>query len=423
MSKSKFLIGLTGSIACYKTCHVISQLRQLGHEVQVIVTPSALEFVGPATLEGLSGRAVLSDTFTPGHMMDHIALARWADAFLIAPLTAHHANMLALGLAGDLLSSLYLAYEIDKPLYLAPAMNTVMYSHPTVQNSIEALRSRGAQILTPGSGPLACGEDGPGRMMEPDHILQKIFNAKKNDRAKVLITFGGTRETIDGVRTLTNTSTGETGARLATALVESGFDVTLLSSLYAKKVPNSLVQDQHAFVSHADLDDKIKHLLSSQHFDAVIHAAAVSDFYVDQIIGDSFQISPSADVKLDSQKSLTMQLKTTKKIVNHLKNYSRNPNLTVIAFKLTHTRDKTEQYNAVKKLLSSGGIDHVVHNDLHEVGLDRSLHPFTLYSQKVEPKTAHNVFQLQELLLPVLDASKTKSQSKIPFEVKHDFMS
>lgn len=419
MSKYKILVGLTGSIACYKTCTILSELKKAGHEVQVVATPSALEFVGHATLEGLTDRTVLSDSFTPGHMMDHITLARWADIFLIAPLTANHINKMALGLADDFITTLYLAYESHKPLYLAPAMNTVMLAHPTVQEGLQKLQDRGARILHPNIGLLACGETGPGKMAEPESILESLFSSP---RGKLLVTLGGTREKIDGVRSITNTSTGETGARLADGLARMGFEVTALCAESSLK-PQATVAT-HLFTDHADLESKISLLLSQQRFDGVIHLAAVSDYRVVEIRTNIGILTPSTEVKLPSQQQLTLVLQPTEKIVDRIKEVSKNPEIKVVAFKLTNSRDSSVRELAIEKLLASPGVDAVVHNDLYDINKNTGRHTFNFYQKKNRHVPLASVSLLIDRLALFFDpANRFEAKGVSQPEVEHDFMS
>ncbi|OFZ15441.1 MAG: hypothetical protein A2Z20_12130 [Bdellovibrionales bacterium RBG_16_40_8] len=418
MSKSKILVGLTGSIACYKTCSLISQLVQEGHEVRVVATPNALKFVGEATLEGLTKQTVLSDNFTSAHMIEHITLARWADIFIVAPITANHLNKFSLGLADDLLTTLYLAYENHKPLYLAPAMNSVMYAHETVQQSISQLKRRGAKILEPTSGLLACGETGPGKMIEPEHIIATIFSNNK----KYLITFGGTREVIDGVRSITNISTGFTGAKLTDLLTQTGNSVTALMAQGATQ-PN-FAQKVLEFIDHDDLQNKMQHLLKSFHFDFIIHLAAVSDFSVDKIVAGTTEFSPSRDIKIGSEKSISLKLKINTKIVDQIKTFSQNKNIKVVAFKLTNTRDRIERSLAVEKLMNSPGVDFVVHNDLNEINHANNTHPFHIYGHGGYDHSIQNIKELAINLEKLLAAAKTSARTTISrFEVQPDTLS
>jgi phosphopantothenoylcysteine decarboxylase/phosphopantothenate--cysteine ligase len=176
MSHSNVLVLLTGSIACYKACAVISRLAQAGVTVQTVATPAALRFVGAPTLEGLSRRPVFTDIFESGRALDHIELARAADLALVCPATANTINRLAAGLADDPVGTLFLAWELkDKPWWIAPAMNARMWDHPATTAALEKLRSWGVRVLDPIEGPHACGEGGPGRLLEPEQIVNDVL--------------------------------------------------------------------------------------------------------------------------------------------------------------------------------------------------------------------------------------------------------
>ena len=172
---SKLLFQISGSIAAYKSCIVISRLVQSGHEVQTVATRSALEFVGSATLEGLTGRAVFTDAFESGRKMDHIHLARWADVAVLAPATANTINRLAAGLADDPIGALFLAWGREKPYLIAPAMNVEMWNHPATQTSVKRLESWGVKVLPTEVGHQACGEVGEGRLLNPDRLYEEIL--------------------------------------------------------------------------------------------------------------------------------------------------------------------------------------------------------------------------------------------------------
>lgn len=178
MSRANVLFFLTGSIACYKACTVISRLAQADVSVHTIATSAALRFVGPASLEGLSGNPVLSDMWAPGHALDHISLAREADLAIVCPATANTINRFAAGIADDLAGSLFLAWEHgQKPWWIAPAMNTLMWQHPATQSSVSRLKGWGVRFIEPDSGTLACGETGPGRLADPERIAAEILAA------------------------------------------------------------------------------------------------------------------------------------------------------------------------------------------------------------------------------------------------------
>jgi phosphopantothenoylcysteine decarboxylase/phosphopantothenate--cysteine ligase len=176
MSRGSVLFCLTGSIACYKACAAISRLAQAGVRVQTVATPAALRFVGPATLEGLSGRPVFSDLWEEGRALDHIEEARRADLAIVCPATANTVNGLAAGLADNLVGTFFLAWELpEKPWWIAPAMNSRMWSHPATQEAIGRLRSWKVRILDPAEGSLACGEIGPGRLADPEAIAAEVL--------------------------------------------------------------------------------------------------------------------------------------------------------------------------------------------------------------------------------------------------------
>lgn len=175
-SKDKnILFILTGSIACFKACELISQLVQKGFLVKTVVTPSALQFIGPATLEGLTGEPVFTNNFESGKMMSHIDLTRWADLILVCPATASVINSLASG-HGDIVVDLFLSNNFQKPFWVAPAMNTQMLAHPATQESLAKIRSWGTFIFDTDAGNLACGEKGSGRLISPAIILDKILS-------------------------------------------------------------------------------------------------------------------------------------------------------------------------------------------------------------------------------------------------------
>lgn len=178
MKSPNVLFLLTGSIACYKACTVVSRLAQAGVTVQTVASPSALKFVGAATLEGLSGRPVFSDVFEGGRALDHIELARAADLALVCPATANAINRLAHGLGDDAIGTLFLAWELNaKPWWIAPAMNARMWEHPATAESLGRLRGWGVRVLEPVEGPHACGEGGAGRLREPEEIAAEVLQA------------------------------------------------------------------------------------------------------------------------------------------------------------------------------------------------------------------------------------------------------
>ena len=379
MSNSKkILFQLSGSIAAFKACEVISSLCKSGHEVRCITTPAALKFVGVATLEGLTGNKVLSDIFTPDHAMDHIELERWADLIILCPATASTLNKLACGIGDDLVSTTFLAHEFKKPYLIAPAMNHAMWSHPTTQASVKKLIHMGLQFIEPDDGPLACGESGQGRLASPQRIVaevEKFLCAKPGPR--VLVTFGGTEEKIDGVRTLSNFSSGKTGAVIADQLTLAGFQVTALAAEKSQKPLHRT--ELKTFRSFQDLDKMVHELLSQNEFATIIHLAAVSDFAVQTIEINGKRQSAVVE-KLKSTDQISIHLKANFKIVERLKEYSKNKHLQVIAFKLTNTPDQEDRQNQIRNLAQSENIDYVVHNDIADIS--ESEHFFKIYQKE-----------------------------------------
>lgn len=365
MSGSNILFVLTGSIAGFKACEAISQLVQRGHRVRTVATPAALRFTGAATLEGLTGAAPLSDLFAPGAALEHINLTRWADLVLVCPATANTLNRFAAGLADDLPGALFLAHDRKKPWLIAPAMNPAMWAHPATQAAVEKLRGWGLRFLPVGEGRTACGETGEGRLAEPVEIVAavEIALAKPARRLRVLVTSGGTAEPIDGVRVLTNTSTGRTGAGLAIHLTERGHDVVLLRAQSAVAAPGCR---EETFGTFAELDAALARLLGGEYFDAVIHAAAVGDFGLEAVVVGDRANPPGAGKLEPGAAPVTLRLRPQPKLVDSLRTRSRNPALQVVAFKLTNGATPAAVQRAVQALFGHSAADWVVHNDLVE---------------------------------------------------------
>lgn len=272
------VLGITGGIAAYKACEVVSRLKKAGINVHVIMTESACEFVTPLTLQTLSQNLVAVNTFAAPQVweVEHISLAKKADVLLIAPATANVIAKLALGLADDMLTTTALA--IEAPLLLAPAMNTVMWNHPATQQNLATLIQRGARTIGPDGGLLACGDVGAGRMSEPVEIVEAVLALlnEKQDLAgqRVLVTAGPTREPLDPVRYLSNRSSGKMGYAIARAARERGAQVTLVSGPVSIPVPGGV--EVVPVNSTQDLFDAMQSLAKGQ--DIIIQAAAPADF-------------------------------------------------------------------------------------------------------------------------------------------------
>jgi phosphopantothenoylcysteine decarboxylase/phosphopantothenate--cysteine ligase len=274
------LLGVTGGIAAYKAPELVRQLTANGARVQVVMTRAAGAFVSRTALQAVSGRPVRVDLWDESAeaAMSHIELARWADQVCVAPATANFIAAYAQGFAHDLLTTLCLATEA--PVTVAPAMNHVMWSHPAVQSNCELLQRRGVRLLGPAVGEQACGEFGPGRMLEPAEIAAALLQPpawlapRRLAGRKVVITAGPTREPIDPVRYITNRSSGKMGYAVATAAAESGAEVILVSGPVNLGAPHGVTRIQVETAEemyHAALD-------AAENADIFIACAAVSDY-------------------------------------------------------------------------------------------------------------------------------------------------
>ncbi len=239
MRPSRIIVGVTGGIAAYKSVELVRQLRAQGAEVRVVMTRAATAFVTPLTFQAVSGGTVRSALLDPkGESgMEHIGLARWAQAVVVAPASADFLARLRAGLADDLLSTLCLATRA--PVWLAPAMNQAMWGHAATQDNVAVLRARGCRFLGPAAGAQACGESGPGRMLEPSEIAARVLDAQPGPLhgQHWVITAGPTREPIDAVRFLSNRSSGRMGFALAAAAAAAGARATLVAGPVALPTP------------------------------------------------------------------------------------------------------------------------------------------------------------------------------------------
>ena len=402
MSKYKILFGITGSIAAYKSAYLISKLLQNDFEVKVIATENSLKFIGKATLEGLTGHSVYTDSFAEGEMMNHINLVKWADLTIVCPASANTINKMANGIADNLLTSLFLAHDWTKPFLIVPAMNTLMYQHPATQSSLKKLEEWGVKILPTAEGYLACGDIGKGKLLEPDEIFEYILRSiPKNvtlvKRLKVLVTAGGTKESIDGVRFITNLSTGRTGAVIADYFSRKGHTVTCFLAKHVTITPSGC--DKILFESFNDLNQKLECVLSENDFDCVIHLAAVSDYSLETIELNGKKLLAPVDKKIDSENDrLVINLKRNFKIADRLKSYSKNKNILLIVFKFTNTFDGEERNRAVKKLMNSSNSDYVVSNDQSNRTSDDVQNNFTIFDKDMKSFPAVNAEELSRNL-------------------------
>lgn len=371
MSKYKILFQISGSVAAYKSAYLISKLVQNNFEVQTVVTQSALQFIGKATLEGLTGKPVLLDTFEENHMMSHIDLMKWADLIILAPASANTINKMASGIADNLVTSLFLAHKWNKPYLIAPAMNTAMFKHPATQKSLKTLADWGIIVLPSDAGYLACGDYGEGKLLDPDKIYDFILKSLNNHlynksyKGNVLITAGATREFIDEVRFISNISTGKTASAIADYFIQQNYNVTFLHGINSSLPLNNCTKIE--FGNFESLLKQITDLLTTQHFDIIIHLAAVSDYTIDTITTTQEKSFELSNKKLPSDlPNLNIQLKPTPKIVDQLKSLSKNKDVTLVAFKFSAEKELDNSIKQVNNLINHSGADFIVLNNLND---------------------------------------------------------
>jgi phosphopantothenoylcysteine decarboxylase/phosphopantothenate--cysteine ligase len=299
----KILLGVGGGIAAYKAAELARLLMQQGHEVQVIMTRAAEEFVRPLTFAALTGRKALTDLFAIESAIEHISVAQDHDLLVIAPATADLMAKLAHGLADDFLTTLYLAFT--GPVAIAPAMNVNMWQHAATQANLETLRRRGHRIVEPDSGYLACGMTGPGRLAAPEEIAEAIASETRKRRdledETILITAGPTQEPIDPVRFLSNRSSGKMGYALAEAAAARGARVVLISGPVNLAPPRGV--ETVPVRTAIEMRDKVFERLAPATI--VVKAAAVADFHVANAPGQkikktaariSLELDPTPDI-------------------------------------------------------------------------------------------------------------------------------
>ena len=303
------ILGVTGSIAAYKTASLASALKKLSCNVDVIMTENAVNFINPITFESLTGNKCIVDTFDRNfqYQVEHVSLAKKADLIMVAPASANFLGKAAAGIADDMLTTTFMACECKK--IAAPAMNTRMFRNPIVQDNMKKLESYGIEIVNPASGYLACGDTGEGKMPEPSvllsFILRELAHEKDMKGLKVCVTAGPTREAIDPVRFISNRSTGKMGYALAENAMLRGADVTLISGpVNIPEVP---------FVN------KVRVESARQMYDAVTEAAADADIVVKAAAVADYRPSNVADEKIKKKDGdMSIQLERTDDIIGTL---------------------------------------------------------------------------------------------------------
>ncbi|MBZ5681802.1 MAG: bifunctional phosphopantothenoylcysteine decarboxylase/phosphopantothenate--cysteine ligase CoaBC [Acidobacteriia bacterium] len=355
----KVALGVTGGIAAYKAPEIVRLLQDRGIRVQVIMTRAAQEFVRPLTFAALSGEKVITGLFSSGEeqqpnidsAIEHIAVAQAIDALVVVPATADVLAHFAQGIASDFLTTLYLA--TTAPVVVAPAMNVNMWNHPATQANLEILRQRGVRVVEPGSGYLACGMTGPGRLAENEAIIAAVLQAlgASQDLAgeTVLITAGPTREKIDPVRYLTNRSSGRMGYALAEAALRRGARVILVSG------PTTLTPPGAAEVTRVESAEQMREAVLKllPLASVVIKTAAVSDY----------RPKVAAGQKIKRKGPMTLELEATPDILKELA--QRKESQIVVGF-AAETENVLE--NARQKLVAKN-LDAIVVNDVSRQGI------------------------------------------------------
>ena len=347
----KILLIICGGISAYKSLELIRLFKKNGARVKTILTKNAKEFVTPLSVSSLSQEKVYDDIFSAENEaeMDHISLSRWADAVLVAPITANTISKVASGNAEDLASTVLLAS--NKQIFLAPAMNVRMWEHPSTKENILKLKSFGYKIIGPEIGDMACGEYGEGKMTEPNEIVNTLknyfSNLDKNKKLKALVTAGPTNEYIDPVRFITNKSSGKQGYEIAKCLRDNGFDTTLISGKTSIKPLDGV-----NFVSVETSEEMFKESLNNLPTDVAIFSAAVSDFKVKNY--KSKKIKKNEEFNLELEKNID--------ILNHISNHnSLRPKIT-IGFAAETNNLSTN----AKKKLNEKNCDWVIANDVSD---------------------------------------------------------
>ncbi|WP_455056079.1 bifunctional phosphopantothenoylcysteine decarboxylase/phosphopantothenate--cysteine ligase CoaBC [Merdimonas faecis] len=309
LKEKTILLGVTGGIAAYKSASLASRLVKAGAEVRVIMTEHATNFINPITFETLTGHKCITDTFDRNFefQVEHVSLAKKADVIMVAPATANIIAKLAHGLADDMLTTTILASHAPK--LIAPAMNTGMYENPVTQDNLALLKKYGMKVIEPAAGHLACGDEGKGKMPEPEilyeHILRSCACKQDMKGLKVLVTAGPTQETVDPVRFLTNHSSGRMGYSIAKACMLRGADVTLVTGRTALTPP--LFVDVVPVVSAKDMYDAV--ISRSGEMDIIIKAAAVADYRPVHVAEEKVKKSDS---------SFSLELERTDDILKYL---------------------------------------------------------------------------------------------------------
>ena len=356
-SNKNILLGVTGGIAAYKSAEIIRLFRKEGADVRVVMTESAKEFITPLTLQAVSGNEIhdsLLDVKAES-AMGHIELAKWADIILIAPCTAETMAKITHGRADDLLGALILASTAN--IFIAPAMNMNMWLDKTTQDNYKKISSRGISFIGPADGEQACGDVGPGRMVEPDNILNLIASSTKKGplSGKVItITAGPTREQIDPVRFISNNSSGKMGYALAEAAIELGASVNLVSGPVSLNADKSI--NLYKVNSASEMSESVNKFMKSS--DIFIGCAAVSDF-------KPLDYS-SIKIKKEDLVNPEIELEMNTDILSNVANTYKS------SFVVGFAAETSDVANNAKKKLKTKNLDMIISNDVSDksIGFD-----------------------------------------------------
>jgi phosphopantothenoylcysteine decarboxylase / phosphopantothenate---cysteine ligase len=373
LSQKKILLIICGGISAYKSLELIRLLKKQNVEIKTILTNSAKEFITALSVSSLSKGKVYDDLFNAENEaeMDHISLSRWADAILVAPVTANTISKLSAGSSDDLASTVILAS--NKDIFLVPAMNIKMWEHPSTKENLKKLKSYGYKIIGPEIGDMACGEFGEGKMTEPKDIFKIIEvyfdNLNNNKKFRALITAGPTNEYIDPVRFITNKSSGKQGYALAKSLMKRGFQTTLISG------PTNLqIDDNINLITVETADEMFQATQKSLPVDVAIFSAAVADF----------KVKEKKNEKIKKYNNLNLELEKNIDILNYVsKHNSLRPKL-VIGF-AAETNDIPE--NAQKKLTEKN-CDWIVANDVSNsfIGFNSDFNEVSIFYKNKKTK-------------------------------------
>ena len=398
MRGKHIIVAVSAGIAAYKAIEVVSRLRKKGAEVKVVMTQNATHIASPLTFGEISGHPVALDMFEQVHQWDveHIALATWADAYVVVPATANVIGKIYAGIADDMLTTTIMA--TTAPKYLCPAMNTEMYNNPITQRNLEGLRSLGYHIMDPAEGWLACGITGVGRLPEPEAIVDwlesKMCSTNELEGTTILVTAGGTQESIDPVRYIGNRSSGKMGYAIAEQAVRMGAKVILVSAPTSLPIPNGV-----DFIS-VDSAVSMQEAVEARYNDVnvVIMAAAVSDF----------RVLHKAEQKIKKMESMTIELVKNPDILQGLGSKKNHQILVGFAAETEHVIKYGQDKVARKNL------DMLVANDVSKSNAGFNVDTnegYFLYPDK-EPKEMPNMKKsdlARHILREVIDLVANKA--------------